>query len=77
MRNALATFYLAAIPLLAQAPCDCLDKGDIKERIKRDSAAIEAYGKEIVKMGMTPYTTPGRVALQGRVNAAMSASNTP
>ncbi|MBL0211360.1 MAG: hypothetical protein IPQ13_10695 [Holophagaceae bacterium] len=77
MRHRFAAFAFSAIPLLAQAPCDCIDKADIKERIKRDSAAIEAYGKEIVKMAMTPYTTPGRVALQGRVNTAMSATNTP
>lgn len=77
MRNAFAAFVLSAIPLLAQAPCDCIDKADIKERIKRDTAAIEAYGKEITKLMMTPYTTPGRVALQAKVNAAMSATNTP
>lgn len=77
MHKVFVILLLSAIPLLAQAPCDCIDKGDIKERIKRDTAAIEAYGKEIVKMAMTPYTTPGRVALQGRVNTAMSATNTP
>jgi hypothetical protein len=77
MRHAFATLILAALPLVAQAPCDCIDKGDIKERIKRDTAAIEAYGKEITKVGMSPYTTPGRVALQSRVNTAMSAINTP
>ena len=77
MRNAFATFFLAALPLFAQGPCDCIDKGDIKVRIKRDTAAIEAYGKEISKLAMTPYTTPGRVALQARVDAAMSATNTP
>ena len=67
----------AVAPLVAQAPCDCIDKADIKERIKRDTAAIEAYGKEITKLMMTPYTTPGRVALQAKVGAAMSATNTP
>ncbi len=77
MRKVFTTFLLSAIPLIAQAPCDCIDKGDIKERIKRDTAAIEAYGKEIITMAMTPYTTPGRVALQARVNTAMSATNTP
>lgn len=77
MRQVFVTFFLAAIPLLAQAPCDCIDKGDIKERIKRDTAAIEAYGKEVAKLAMTPYTTSGREALQARVNTAMSATNTP
>ncbi len=77
MRNVFAALLLSSIPLIAQTPCDCIDKGDIKERIKRDTAAIEAYGKEITKLAMTPYTTPGRVALQSRVNTAMSAINTP
>jgi hypothetical protein len=77
MRNVLAALFLAGVPLLAQTPCDCIDKEDIKVRMKRDTAAINAYGKEIVTTGMDPYTTPGRIALQKRVDAAMSASNTP
>ena len=30
MRYAFAIFFLAALPLFAQGPCDCIDKGDIK-----------------------------------------------
>ena len=81
MRNAFAAFFLAALPLAAQAgasaPCDCIDKGDIKVRMKRATAAIDAYGKELPAMMMTLYSTAGRVALQKRVDAAMSATNTP
>ena len=77
MRNALLILFLAAIPVVAQAPCDCIDKGDIKVRITRITAAINAYGKEMATIGMAPYTTPDRIALQTRVNAAMSATNTP
>lgn len=76
MRNALATLFISALPLVAQAPCDCIDKGDIKVRITRITAAINAYGKEMATIGMVPYTTPNRIALQKRVDAAMSASNT-
>lgn len=81
MRNVVAAIFLAVLPLAAQAPapapCDCLDKEDIKVRMKRDTAAINAYGKEMVTTGMAPYTTAGRLALQKRVGAAMSATNTP
>lgn len=74
MRAPLAAVLLASLPLLAQGPCDCIDKGDIKERIKRASNAIKAYGKEIATTGMKPYSPAERTALQARVGASMGAT---
>ena len=77
MRPRFASILLAAVPLLAQKPCECIDKGDIKERLKLASAAIQAYGKEIGTTGLSPYSPKLRVALQARVNSAMAAARTP
>lgn len=64
-------FLAFAMTGWAQGPCDCIDKADLKERLARVKNAIKAYGEEIVKIGMTPYTTEGRDALQGRVEQAI------
>lgn len=77
MRLSPAVLLLAALgPLAAQAPCDCIDKGDLKERMKRATAAIQAYGKELAAVGAQPYSAAGREALQGRVNNAMFGAKT-
>lgn len=77
MRASLSAFLLAVLPLAGQAPCDCIDKGDLRERINRVTAAIQAYGKEIITTGMASYSPAARVALQNRVDQAMGAAATP
>ena len=80
-----------AIPILAllvavfsssasAQPCQCIDVGDIKARIKEAQAAIEAYGTEMQKMmeqmqrtqEPLPYTPERRKKLQGRVQEALN-----
>lgn len=76
MRLIPTLLLLAALPAAAQKPCDCIDKGDLKERLKRSTAAIQAYGKELATVGAQPYSAAGRDALQGRVNDAMFGAKT-
>ena len=80
-----------AIPILAllvavfsssasAQPCQCIDVGDIKARIKEAQAAIEAYGTEMQKMmeqmqrtqQAIPYTPERRQKLQGRVQESLN-----
>ena len=61
-------------------PCQCIDVGDIKARIKEAQAAIETYAAETGKMAEQmqrtqeplPYTPERRKKLQGRVQDALN-----
>lgn len=74
MRLSRPIVLFLSLPVLAQGPCDCIDRGDIKERLKRVNNAIKAYGKEMAAVGASTYTAAGRKALQARVEASMGAT---
>ena len=77
MRRLLASLLCLALATAASAQCTCIDKGDIKERMKMATAAINAYGKELPAMGLLPCTAANRATLQARVNSAIGAAQTP
>ena len=77
MRRLIASFLCLASAQGLLAQCDCIDKGDIKERLKRDQVAIQAYSSQLQKMGRLPCTPENRAALQEIVGDAMFAAKTP
>jgi hypothetical protein len=77
LRGLLVPFLLLSLSVGASAQCDCIDKGDIKERLKLASAAIKGYGQELMAIGTARYTPKLRVEMQARVNRVMGAARTP
>jgi hypothetical protein len=78
-RLLLASIVTVSGPAFAQ-PCQCIDVGDMKQRIKEAQAAINTYSTEMQKMmeqmqrTQTPlaYTKERRIKLQGHVQDALN-----
>ena len=77
MRGLLTSILLLTLATTAGAQCKCSDKDDIQERLKLISAAVNAYGKELSRIGGARYTPQFRATLQGRVGRAMGEARTP
>jgi len=73
LRRLLPILLLAAPALQAQKPCDCIDKADIKKRIRLATEPINGYVSEMPKWMISPYTAKDRDVLQARVEAHMVA----
>jgi len=72
LRTALSLLLLA-LPAQAQGHCDCIDKADIKKRIRLATEAMNGYVSEMPKWMISPYTAADRDVLQARVEAYMVA----
>jgi hypothetical protein len=73
LRRLLPLLLLAAPALQAQKPCECIDKADIKKRIRLATEAMNGYATEMAKWMISPYTAADREVLQARVEAHMVA----
>lgn len=55
----------------AFAQCDCVDKADLRKRIKLAEVAAKEFALAMVSYGTTPYTTAEGDKISGQVGQAM------